>query len=84
MGNGVDAMRRNILFSDLPKLCKGKISGADTPSAILSLSLDSRKVFPGEGAVYFAIKGPLFSLGGISKRLETVCGGVSAKGHRAF
>ncbi|WP_416867900.1 MAG: bifunctional UDP-N-acetylmuramoyl-tripeptide:D-alanyl-D-alanine ligase/alanine racemase [Imperialibacter sp.] len=58
MGNGVDAMRRNILFSDLPKLCKGKISGADTPSAVLSLSLDSRKVFPGEGAVYFAIKGP--------------------------
>jgi Alr-MurF fusion protein len=58
MGNGADIMRGTILFSDLPGLCKGQLYGAETSVAIRWLSLDSRKGFPGEGAVYFAIKGP--------------------------
>ncbi len=58
MGNGAKAMSQEILFSDLPTLCGGNFSGDPSDTAIRWLSFDSRKSFPGDGAVYFAIKGP--------------------------
>lgn len=51
-------MKHEFFFKDFQNLLPGKLAGRSTDSVISSLSLDSRKSWPGEGAVFFSIKGP--------------------------
>ena len=50
-------MNKQILFSDIKSICEGQFSGAHGAVPITALSLDSRKGHPGDGAVYFALRG---------------------------
>lgn len=58
MGNGTQPKMKELRFADLAGLLRGQLSGEPTEATVKWLSLDSRRVFPGDGATYFAIKGP--------------------------